>query len=85
MPVLEPSAGATKELHVPERKPATDLNMDEELCDTIRKSVELFAADGAADEQLAGTLLKDSGFFPNMKMNMVVIYTIQVEIMSLIL
>ena len=61
---------ATKELHVPERKPATDLNMDEELCDTIRKSVELFAADGAADEQLAGTLLKDSGFFPNMKMKM---------------
>ena len=49
---------ATKELHVPGR-PATDVNMDAELCDTIRKSVLLFAADGAADEQLAGTLLKD--------------------------
>ena len=65
---------ATKEVFVPYQKssatkPATDVNMDQELCDTIRKSVSLFAADGAADEQLAGTLLKDS-FFPNMVMKM---------------
>ena len=62
----------TPELHIPGNtrvRAADDLCMDEELLKTIRDSVSLFAADGAADEQLAGELMK-TDVFPQLVMKM---------------